>query len=264
MSYCTILTVVDENTASTVTAHYAITLAASCKARLILYAVHATGCHDVLIDRTEVHLDHLQAVSTGMSVPVTRITEIGNIRSLLPKRAEIEKADLVFYPITPGERYGSKFKLHTVHHLLRTVTSDLAIMRAITMGKPHPGNILVPLGKVVSDDGRGLKFVAELARSFHAQVTLFHLFDGEETNVMPDDIIQFGKKLQLQDVFVLERGGRGQLGKSITVEAITRRNDLIVIGTSGRGVLRRLFLSNPVSDVMHMPPCNVILFRLAC
>jgi nucleotide-binding universal stress UspA family protein len=62
---------------------------------------------------------------------------------------------------------------------------------------------------------------------------------------------------------VLERSGKGAIGKSITVEAITRHNDLIVLGASERGVLQRLFFGNPAGDVMHQPPCNAIMFKAA-
>ena len=80
---------------------------------------------------------------------------------------------------------------------------------------------------------------------------------------MPDDITCFRKRLELRQVKVLVRIGRGEVGPAITVEAITRQNDLIVLGASGRGLLRRLFAGNPAGDVMLQPPCNTILFRAA-
>src|SRR6185369_12728681 len=160
----------------------------------------------------------------------------------------------------PFKRYGADLARRTVHRLLRTIKSDLAIMRVITMAKPHPGHILMPLGKVADDKGRRLQFITELARSFHSQVTLYHLTEGREAQGISDDIIQFGKQLQQEQVTVLERTSRGDVGKSITVEAITRHNDLIVLGASGRGVLSKLIYGNPVGDIMQQPPCNAILF----
>ncbi|MDO9069728.1 MAG: universal stress protein [Deltaproteobacteria bacterium] len=263
MSYRKIFSVVNEHTASTVTARYAISLAATCKAGLVLYAAHEESDSENIIRRIGLHLDHLTAVAFELDIPVTRITEIGNIGKMLPKRVQEEKADLVFYPLTPDERYGANLKRHTVHHLLRTIGSNLAIMRVITMAKPHPKNILVPLGKVASDGGSRLIFVTELAKSFHAKVTLFHLSAERETKGMPDDIIQFGKQLQQQHITVLERNGAGHISKAITVEAITHHNDLIVLGASGRGILRRVFIGNPAGEVIHQPPCNTILFRPA-
>jgi nucleotide-binding universal stress UspA family protein len=263
MSYRKIFSVINEHTSSTVTARYAISLAAAGKAELVLYAAHDERSDETVVRHTDRHLDHLFTVAFEQDVTVTRITEVGNIRTLLPTRVQAENADLVVYPLTPYERYGADLQRHTVHSLLRTIRSDLAIMRAITMAKPHPRRILVPLGKVISDREHRLLFVSELARSFHSQVTLYHLSAEHEAKGMPDAITQFRSQLQHQDVTVLERIGRGTLGKSITVEAITHHNDLIVLGASERGVLRRLIFGNPVGDVMHQPPCNAILFRAA-
>jgi nucleotide-binding universal stress UspA family protein len=249
MSYHKIFSVVTEHTASTVIARYAISLAAACKAELVLYAAHAEGSSETIILHTDRHLDHLFTVAFELDIPVIRV--------------QAEKADLVFYPLTPYERYGATLQRHTVHHLLRTVRSDLAIMRVVHMAKPHPRHILMPLGRISGDMERRLMFITELVRSFHAQVTLFHMSAERDARGMPDDITQFRKHLEQQQVTVLERSGRGEIGKSITVEAITRHNDLIVLGASERGVLRRLFFGNPAGDVMHQPPCNAILFRAA-
>lgn len=260
MNYHRIFSIVNEHTASTVQARYAISLAAACKAELVLYAVHDEGSNEELLRRTERHLDHLQKISLDLNIPVTRITEIGNIRTMLPARVQLEKADLVCYPLTGDERYGDNFKQHTVHHLLRTIKPDLAIMRVISMGKPHPGHILVPFGEVISGSEHRLAFLTALAVSFKARVTLYHLSAVSGAEEMPGDIIRFRKQLQ-QHVTVLERTGVGPLGKAITLEAISHHNDLIVLGASERGILRSVFFGNPAGDVMHTPPCNVILFR---
>jgi len=263
MSYRKIFTVVNEHTASTVTANYAISLAAEDKAELVLYTAHGEGTDETILRHTERHLDHLFTVAFELDIAVTRITEAGSITRLLPQRVQAERADLVFYPLTPGERYGATLPRHTVHHLLRTIRSDLAIMRIVHMGKPHPRCILVPLGGVIGDSKRRVQFIAALAKSFHSQVTLFHLAAGTADKEMPGDIAQFREELRRHHVTVLERSGRGHIGRSITVEAITRHNDLIVIGASERGPLRRLFFGNPAGDVMHQPPCNSLLFRTA-
>lgn len=263
MSYRKIFSVINGHTASTVTARYAISMAAAGKSELVLYAAHAENSDETLLRHTDRHLDHLFTVAFEMGIAVTRITEIGHISTLLPRRVLAEKADLVVYPLTPDESYGSDLQRHTVHNLLRDITSDLAIMRSITMAKPHPGRILVPLGKAISDLEHRLGFIAELAGSFHSQVTLYHLSAEQDATRMPDDITRFREQLQHQDITVLERSGRGAIGKSITVEAITRHNDLIVLGASQRGVLQRLFFGNPAGYVMHQPPCNAILFRAA-
>ncbi len=263
MSYCTILSVINEHTASTVIGRYAISLALACKARLVLYAAHAGEISESTLNHTDRHLDHLVAVAEELEIPVTRIREVGTITRLLPERVQAEKADLVFYPLTPGERYGDHLQRHTVHQLLRTIVPDLAIMRIISMAKPHPRHILVPLGKVVGVMERRLLFISELARGFHAQVTLFHLSAARTNEGMPENITRFRQQLLLKQITVLERSGRGPIGKSITVEAITHHHDLVVLGASERGMLQKLFFGNPAGDLMHQPPCNTILFRAA-
>jgi len=263
MSYRKIFSVVNEHTASTVTSRYAISMAASCKAELRLYAAHDEGSKESTSLHTDRHMVHLFTAASDLGISVSRITEIGNINNLLPKKVQTEKADLVLYPLTPDERYGAALQQQTVHRLLRTIRSDLAIMRVITMAKPHPRHILVPLGSVAGDKGRRLMFISELARSFHSEVILFHLSAERGAKGMPDDIIEFGIQLHKQQIAVIERHGRGDIGKSIIFEAITRHNDLIVLGATGRCTIRRLFFGNPAGDVMHQPPCNAILFRPA-
>jgi nucleotide-binding universal stress UspA family protein len=263
MSYRKIVSVVNEHTVSAVIARYAIALATSCKTALVLYAAHDDSVDESILQHTVHHLDHLYAVASELGIPVTRISEVGKIATLLPIRVREVDADLVFYPLTPYKRYGADEQRHIVRHLLRTITSDLAIMRVVTMARPHPGQILVPLDRNISNKERRLLFISTLARSSRARVTLFHLSAERDAQVMPDDIVQFGKLLQQEHVTVLERRGRGDIGKAITVEAVTRRNDLIVLGASARGMLRKLFIGNPAGDIMQHPPCNTILFRPA-
>jgi nucleotide-binding universal stress UspA family protein len=261
MSYRTIFSIVNEHTVSTVIARYAVSMAVACKARLVLYAAHDAGTDEVILKHTARHQDHLYTFASELGIPVTRITEVGTIGTMLPEKVQAEKADLVFYPLTPYKRYGSDQQRHIVHSLLRTITTDLAIMRIIALAKPHPGHILVPLGTTISGMERRLVFISELARSFQSRVTLFHLFAERDGRTMPAGITQFRTQLQQQHVTVHERSGRGHIGRSITVEAVTRQNDLVVLGASGRGALQRLLFGNPAGDVMHHPPCNTVLFQ---
>jgi nucleotide-binding universal stress UspA family protein len=263
MSYRKIVSVVNEHTVSMVITRYAISLAVSCKAELVLYAAHDRDCDGAIVERAGRHQDHLYTVASELGIPVTRMTDVGNSSTLLPGRVQEVKADLVFYPLTPYKRYGLDAQRHAVRHLLRTITSDLAIMRVVTMARPHPGQILVPLDRRISNKERRLQFISALARDSRARVTLFHLSAERAAQMMPDDIVQFGKLLQQEGVTVLERLGRGDIGRAITVEAATRRNDLIVLGASARGVLRKLFIGNPAGDIMQHPACNTILFRPA-
>ncbi len=263
MSYHTIFTVITEHSASTVTARYAISLAAACKAGLVLYAAHDEESNEILIRRAARHMDHLYTVATEQGISVTRITETGNICELLPARVLERRADLVFYHLMPGERYGAKLRKHVVHHLLKAISSDLAIMRVVAMVKPHPGTILAPLGNGGDAAGHRLMFVAAVAGCFNARITLLHISKKRGITAMPDGVTRFREQLQQQHLTVLERCGTGNIAEAIGVEAITRHNDLIVMGASERGRLHSFFLGNPAGMVMRQPPCNCILFRPA-
>jgi len=261
MVYRTIFTIVTENTASTVTARYAIALASAVNARLVLYAAHA-GDNERTTIHSERHLDHLFAVVHGNGIPVTRITETGAITDLLPKRVRAEKADLVFYPLATGEEYDTPLQGAIVHSFMQSIKADLAIMRIVHMGKPHPGHILVPLGGIVGQSERRINFLAAMAKCFHSHVTLFHRVQTEK-KIIPQDIIRLRDALRLHHLNILERTGTGHIGKSIILEAISHHNDLIIMGASERSILRRLFFGDPAGHVISRPPCNAILFRPA-
>lgn len=262
MSYRKIITVVNEQTGSTVTARYALALASTGGAELVLYAARDEGSDGSITRPTERHLDHLFDLAARLDIPVTRITETGAAARLLPKRAQAEGADLVFYPLTPHERYGTTFQQETVHQLLKSVRADLAIMRIVHMGKLHLRHILVPLGGVIDRRERRAEFLALLAESFHAQVTLFHRSGGGKRE-LPPDLALLRDDLRRHHLQVLERSGRGPIAKAISLEAISHHHDLIVLGASDRGTLRRLFFGSPAGDVLLHPPCNAVMFRAA-
>jgi nucleotide-binding universal stress UspA family protein len=261
MNYRMLLCVINEHTVSTVTARYALSLATACKAGLVLYAAAEDGTDEDILLRSARHMDRLYKAASELGIPVSRVTESGKIGALLPQRVLVEKADLVLYPLTPYKRFGTDPQRNMIHNLLRTIRSDLAIMRIITLARPHPRHILVPLGPTISDIDRRLGFVSDLASCFQARVTLFHLSARRDSPDMPDDILRFRKQLEQQQVEVCLRNGSGRIGRAINVEAVTRQNDLVILGTSRRGVLGRLFFGNPAGDVMQLPTCNTILFQ---
>ncbi len=262
MSYRMIIAVINEHTASTVSAHYAMALAVSCGSQLVLYCAHDELHDSATSSRTERHLDHLFSEALSLGIAVSRIAESGAITRLLPHRSHAGGADLVFYPLTPGEQYGATLQQQTAHHLLRTIKADLAVMRIMHMGKPHPRRMLVPVGGLIRDREQRVRFLAALAKAFHSQVTLFHRPDTGKQD-FPADIVALRDDLRCLHLPLLERGGSGQIARAIALEAVSHHNDLIVLGASERGTVRRLFFGNPAGDVMLQPPCNAILFRPA-
>ena len=78
---------------------------------------------------------------------------------------------------------------------------------------------------------------------------------------MPATIRTFREQLELNRVIVQERRGSGRIGDAIGIEAISRHHDLVVLGASGRGMVKRVLSGNPAGIVMAHPPCTTILFR---
>lgn len=262
MSYRKILAVINEHSGSTVAARYAMAMAQSSGAGLVLYSAHADDDNGTMMRQTERHLDHCFNEALADDIRVTSISELGTISRLLPQRAHAEGVDLVFYPLSPGERSGAALPQQSAHRLLRTVRADLAVMRIMHMGKPHPRHILVPVGGAIRDRQQRLRFLAAMAKTFHSLVTLFHR-PAAGSQAAPDDFVLLRNELLRQQLPVMERSGSGRIDRAIALEAISHHNDLIVVGASERGLLRRLLFGNPAGNVMHHPPCNAILFRPA-
>lgn len=260
MSYRKIVTVVDEHTGSTVTAGYAMWLAKSCQAELVLYSAFG-ALPSQTAQHAERHLRHLENTASSLGVAVSLISETGAIERLLPATVQSQGADLVFYSLSPGESYGDYLQRQTVHQLLRTVRSDLAIVRVVNLAKPHPRHILMPVSTSARESGARQRFIIALCKAFHSHVTLLHLFPETSAGRMPHHVNELQEFLLQQQVAALAHLSKGPVGRSIAVEAVTRHNDLIVLGASGRGLLQRLLYGNPAAEVLHHPPCNAILFR---
>jgi nucleotide-binding universal stress UspA family protein len=53
----------------------------------------------------------------------------------------------------------------------------------------------------------------------------------------------------------------GKTGKAITIEAFTKRHDLIIMGASLRSLLEKAVKSSPVEEVLRETPCDLIIFK---
>jgi nucleotide-binding universal stress UspA family protein len=81
-----------------------------------------------------------------------------------------------------------------------------------------------------------------------------------EQNV-PADLARFVGHLDGYGVEHEKRFSPGIAGRSIAIEAASRRRDLIVMGASERGVLDFLLRGNPVEYVLRETPCNLIILK---
>lgn len=273
--YKKILAAVNEFTNSEVAARYAIALAKSCHAKLTLVFVAEDKLNRDAFKHAESALERLFIEAEDYDIEVESITERGAPFQKINDIVKKNKIDLVF-TATRREDVEKRFFLKTLsREFIVNLPCSVAMVRVVRMGKIHPKNILVPLRGYMTKLEERACFVARLASVFHASVTLFHLsspitsfFHGEiqlkpaqREERIPKDIEQFTECLHRYEIQHEKKTGYGAISRSITIEAAHRRNDLIVMGSSERSLLRSIISGNPVEDVLRETPSNLIILR---
>jgi nucleotide-binding universal stress UspA family protein len=149
------------------------------------------------------------------------------------------------------------------------------MVRVVRMGRVVPRNILVPVRDHMTQIEERSFFVAKLAEAFGSKVTLFHLskpltsyFHGEmhlssseREERIPKDMEQFTECLERYHIHHETRTRYGSIAREITIEAAHKRNDLIVMGASERGLVQSIVEGNPVETVLRETPCNLIVLK---
>jgi nucleotide-binding universal stress UspA family protein len=140
-------------------------------------------------------------------------------------------------------------------------------------GKDAPSEFLVPLKGHLSELEERAYFTAKLAQGLNARTTLLHLpgtitgsfqsweqgrYSGLEKHTAKgvEDFISHLEQYKVQHE---RRTAQGSVARSITTEAAFRKNDLIIMGASERGLFKSLLCGNPVEDVLRETPCNLIV-----
>lgn len=273
--YKRILAAVNEYTNSETAARYAIALATSCRAKLSLVFIAEEGITREVFRQAESALERLFIEAEGQGAEVESITEKGDPFLKIYNLVKREGIDLVF-TATRREDVKKRFFLKTLaRELMVRLPCSMAMVRVVRMGKIHPRHILVSVrGRMTSIEERAC-FVAELARGFGAEVTIFHaprpitsffygtvhLGPSEREGHIPKDIEEFTDCLNRHMVHHEKRTAYGGISRAITLEAAHRRNDLIVMGASERSAVRSIISGNPVEEVLRETPCNLIIFR---
>lgn len=104
MNYRTILAVINEQTGSTVSACYAMELAAAGGSRLVLYCVHEGD--STVGDLADKHLDHLFSEAQAVGIAVTRIAESDSITTLGFLSNRLVLAGLIIYTPAGNSIFG--------------------------------------------------------------------------------------------------------------------------------------------------------------
>jgi len=78
---------------------------------------------------------------------------------------------------------------------------------------------------------------------------------------LPGDISDFMEYLRRYKIDFEERLVPGSIWRSITIEAASKRHDLIIMGASERSLLSSFLKGNPVEDVLRETPCDLIILK---
>ncbi|MBI5099249.1 MAG: universal stress protein [Nitrospirae bacterium] len=273
--YKKILAAVNEFSNSEVAARYALTVAKSSLAKLFLVFVAEEGIEKDKLRHAESALERLFIEAEENGIEAECIIEGGEPVKKIHGFVEEHGIDIVF-AATRREDVKKRFFVKTLsRQLMVGLPCSVAMVRVVRMGGIHPGNILVPLrGRMTNPDEREY-FIAKLAESSGAKVTLFylhepitHFFHGERhlkpvqrDKHIPHDMERFSDYLHKHKIPFEKKTGYGGIARGITLEAAFKRNDLIVMGASEKSLLNTIVKGNPVEDVLRHTPCNMIIFR---
>jgi nucleotide-binding universal stress UspA family protein len=273
--YKRILAAVNEHLNSEIAARYALHLARACEAKLYLCFVAESQIPRSDIESAEDALKRLFLEAGEMGLPVESITETGNLVPEIERTVRRERIDLVFAS-TRREDVERRFYAKTkARSLSLHLPCSVALVRVVHAGKLHPSRILVPLKARIKHGKERAFFTAKMAEEFHSRVLVFHapkpvtrLFHGEIhltplewEEKLPKGLSDFMGYLRDYRMPLEGRMAPGAVGRGITMEAASRRHDLIIMGASQRSLWSSLWRGNPLEDVLRETPCNLIILK---
>lgn len=273
--YKRILAAVNEHTNSEAAARYATAMAKTCGARLVLAYVSAEPIDRNALKKAEAAIQRLFIDAQEAGIDVMSLALKGDPVKKLVEHAKAQATDIVF--AATRHEYGHRrlFDRTVSRELMVKLPCAAAVVRVAGMGRPSPGDILLPLRGGLAFNEERAYFAANLARAFGARITLLHtpeptsrFFQGElhltpaeREERIPADIRELAAYLDSQGVASETLTARGSASRAITTEAAIKRSGLIVMGASQRGMLAGLLKGSPVEEILRHAPCSLMIFR---
>ena len=273
--YTKILAAVNEHLNSEISARYALNLAIASDAKFYTCFIAEKGMPKSSFDKAEDAMKRLFIRAKEMDIQVESITGSGDPVREIEKIVRHERVNIVFAS-TRREDVERRFYAGTIARSLSlSLPCSVALVRVVHAGRVHPKKILVPLKARINHIKERAFFTAKMAEGFDSKVFIFHatkpitkFFHGEIhlTPVewekrLPEDISDFMEHLRKYGIAYEGRLAPGATAKSITIEAATKRHDLIIMGASERSLLSSLLKGNPVEDVLRETPCDLIILK---
>jgi nucleotide-binding universal stress UspA family protein len=273
--YTKVLAAVNEHLNSEISARYALNLARVCGAKLYICFVPEKGASRSSFDRAEEAMRRLFIEAERRDIQAEITTRTGDPVREIEKIVRHEKIDIVFAS-TRREDVERRFYAGTVARSLSLhLPCSVAMVRVVHMGRIDPNKIFLPLKARIHHIKERAYFTAKMAESFESKVFVFHaakpimtFFHGE-IDLLP---VEWGKRLpkDISDFmgylkrYKIDFEGKllpGAVGRSIALEATSKRQDLIIMGASERSLLSTFLKGNPVENVLRDTPCNLIILK---
>jgi nucleotide-binding universal stress UspA family protein len=273
--YTKILAAINEHLNSEISAQYALNLAKACEAKLFLCFIAGKNMPRLSFDKAEDAIKRLFIKAKDMNLQVESITQTGEPVKEISKIVRNEGINIVFAS-TRREDIEKRFYAGTIARSLSLhLPCSVALVRVVHVGRMHSRNILVPLKAKINHAKERAYFTAKMAEGFGSKVFVLHaakpitrFFHGEIhlTPVewkkrLPKDISDFMEYLRKYDIAFEDRLLPGSIARSITIEAASKRHDLIIMGASERRLLGFLLKGNPVESVLRETPCDLIILK---
>jgi nucleotide-binding universal stress UspA family protein len=273
--YKKVLAAVNEHLNSEVAARYALHLAKQAKARITFCAIAAHGLSDKSFQTAEAAVKRLAGLAQEAGVASDCVLRTGDPLEQIKNIVATEKIDLVF-AATRHEDVQKRFYAHTTARQLSLhLPCSVALVRVVRAGRVQPKTILVPLKARMDHIAERVFFTALMAGAFGSRLYLFHttkpmtrFFHGEVhlTPVewearLPADISLFVDQLDRYTISHEKKLLPGIAERNITIEAASKRHDLIIMGASERSPWNALLKGSPVERVLRETTCNLIILR---
>ena len=273
--YKKILTAVNEHLNSEVAARYAMNLARVSGARLFLCFVAEKEMTASTISRAKEAVKRISLEAEKIGIEIEAITETGDPVKKIGELVRGEGIDIVFAS-TRKEDIERRFFAGTVaRRLSLSLPCSVAVVRVVHTGRIRPREILVPLKARIDHAEERAYFTAKTAQAFGSEVYLLHapepiskFFHGEIhltplewEEKLPKDISDFMEHMKRYRIAHAGRSVPGSIGRMITIEAFSKRHDLIIMGASRRSMVSSILRGNPVEEVLRNTPCDLIILK---
>jgi nucleotide-binding universal stress UspA family protein len=273
--YKKVLATINEHLNSEISAKYALSLAKICGAKFYVCFVAAKGLPESNLEKVTSAMKRLFSEAEKMDIACESIITSGDPVSEISKLVKHEEMDIVFTS-TRREDIKKRFFTGTVARKLSLkLPCSVALVRVVHMGRIRPGKILVPLKATINNINERAHFTSKMAQYFDSKVMVFHttkpvrsFFHGEIhlnpvewDKRLPKDVSVFVEYLKKYGIPYEKKLTPGATAKNITIEAFTKRHDLIIMGASERSMLTNFLQSSPVEYLLKQTPCNLIIHK---